>query len=203
MQQHETIEAYIQAIAIYNTTLKFNPNDLKALKRKGYALEKLSELQLEQEQHDDAIVSLKQAIATFDVAFSLIPTDAEAISYKGMVIERLAQLYSSRLQYAQALSTLSQAVAAYNTAIYTQSIENYKMAIAHYETSLWLKPMKVNTFALGQTLSKLGNCQEQLLQKSEALRNYHAALSLFNSALPPGDKHIRYVTQKIQKLVSS
>ncbi|MBW4457437.1 MAG: hypothetical protein KME55_34940 [Nostoc indistinguendum CM1-VF10] len=36
MQQQETIEVYIQALAIYNTTLKFNPNDLKTLKRKGY-----------------------------------------------------------------------------------------------------------------------------------------------------------------------
>ncbi len=57
------IQIWYGAIAIYNTALKFAPNDLKTLKRKGFALEKLSELQLSQQQYTEAIKALKQAIA--------------------------------------------------------------------------------------------------------------------------------------------
>jgi tetratricopeptide (TPR) repeat protein len=111
-----------------------------------------------------------------------------------MAIERLAQLYSSRLQYTQALLTLSQAIATYDTALYladddfcnhelkanalesiadlklnlsqyTEAIENYQMAIVHHETSLRLKPMKANTFALGQTLSPIRQLSRAIVTK--------------------------------------
>ncbi|MDZ8096914.1 MAG: hypothetical protein RMZ42_33985 [Nostoc sp. DedQUE05] len=35
------IQIWYGAIAMYDTALKFAPNDLKTLKRKGFALEKL------------------------------------------------------------------------------------------------------------------------------------------------------------------
>ena len=53
----------------FDTALKFAPNDLKTLKRKGFALEKLSELQLSQQHYTEAIKALKQAIG-YDSAFS-------------------------------------------------------------------------------------------------------------------------------------
>ncbi|MDZ8140971.1 MAG: hypothetical protein RM049_37740 [Nostoc sp. DedQUE04] len=58
------IQIWYGAIAIYDTVLKFAPNDLKTLKRKGFALEKLSKLQLSQQQYTEAIKALKQAIAS-------------------------------------------------------------------------------------------------------------------------------------------
>lgn len=86
------IQSWYRAIAIYDTVLKFAPNDLKTVKRKGFTLEKLSELQLSQQQYTEAIKALKQAIA-YDSAFSRYHSDAIDISYHGMMIERLAELY--------------------------------------------------------------------------------------------------------------
>ncbi|MBD2563859.1 MULTISPECIES: hypothetical protein [Nostoc] len=53
------IHIWYGAIAIYDTGLKFAPNDLKTLKRKGFALEKLSELQLSQQHYTKAIKALR------------------------------------------------------------------------------------------------------------------------------------------------
>jgi tetratricopeptide (TPR) repeat protein len=101
---------------IYDTVLKFAPNDLKTLKRKGLGLEKLSELQLSQQQYTEAIKALKQAIA-YDSAFSRYHSDAIDISYHGMMIERLAELYLTNKQYTEAFATYQQAFATYETAI--------------------------------------------------------------------------------------
>jgi tetratricopeptide (TPR) repeat protein len=105
-----------EAIAIYDTALKFAPNDLKTLKRKGFALEKLSELQLSQQQYTEAVKALKQAIA-YDSAFSRYHSDAIDISYHGMIIERLAELYLTNKQYTEAFASYQQALATYETAI--------------------------------------------------------------------------------------
>ena len=110
------IQIWYEAIAICDTVLKFAPNDLKTLKRKGFALEKLSELQLSQQQYTEAIKALKQAIA-YDSAFSRYHSDAIDISYHGMIIERLAELYLTNKQYTEAFATYQQALATYETAI--------------------------------------------------------------------------------------
>jgi tetratricopeptide (TPR) repeat protein len=73
--EQETLETYQQAVAIYETALKFTPNDFKTLRRLGMALEKLSQLHDCIDQNQDAIDTLKQAIAAFETAFAQTPDE--------------------------------------------------------------------------------------------------------------------------------
>jgi hypothetical protein len=60
--EQETLETYIQAKAIYETALKFTPNDFKTLRRLGMALEKLSQLHWCLDRHQYAIDTLNQRL---------------------------------------------------------------------------------------------------------------------------------------------
>lgn len=227
-QQQESIDTYIQALEMYNTALRFAPNDFKTNKRKAMALEKLCELQLEQQHYIQASDSLSCAIAAFEIAFSQTPNDVVNISYLGMVVERLAELQSSNKQYAEAHLTYQKAIAIYDSTLklapkdycnhalkagaltslanlqflllqHIQAVDNYQQAVDCYDISLSLNPFKATEFDKARTLQKLGNCLRQLSRNQEALDCYQAAKQVF-SQLPPGDKHVRFLDEQIQKL---
>ncbi|MBN3957809.1 MULTISPECIES: hypothetical protein [unclassified Nostoc] len=231
MQEQETLETYQQAIAIYETALKFTPNDFKTLRHLGMALEKLSQLHWCLDHHKYAIDTLKQAIATYKTAFEQTPNDDLNISYLGMLVERLAQQQFSQKQYTEAFVTYQQAVTIYDSVLkfapndycshalkagvfntiadshsylsqYRQALDNYQQASASYDISLLLKPIKPIEFDKARTLQKIGNCLQQLSSNQEALGYYQAAMEIFKRILPPNDKQINFVEQEMQKVLA-
>ncbi|WP_414574161.1 tetratricopeptide repeat protein [Nostoc sp. CCY 9925] len=228
MQQQQTIQTYLQAIEIYNAALRFAPQNWKILKRKARACDQLSQLYSQQQQYQHAIDTLKQAVAGYEMEFSQTLNDALNISYLGMLIERLAELQVSQKQYAQAFDSYQQAISIYEAAIalsvddsgnhalkagaltsladlqllqsqYTQALSNYQQAVDCYNTSLLLKPLKGVELDRAVTLQKLGNCFCQLSQNSQALECYQSAKKVFIQ-LPPGNRHLRCLTQQIERL---
>lgn len=228
MEQRESIQTYLQAIELCDAALSFAVHDFKILKRKAMAYEKLSEMYLEQQQHEDAIENLKQALAAYKSAFSQTLNDADAISYVGMLTERLGELQSVQKQYAQAFDSYQQAISIYNTALklapddscnhalkaggltsladlqtrlcqHKQAVSNYQHSVACYDSSLSLNSFKAVEFDKARTLQKLGTCFEKLSLHSEALSCYQAAMEVLRQ-LPPDNKYVRCLREQIQKL---
>ncbi len=229
MEQQETIETYLQAIAIYDARLKFTHNDQKTLYRKARALERLSEIFLKQQSLQQALKYLLQALTAYDAVVDVTPNHADTLSHVGILLEQQAEMELSLGQFEQAVQTYHKALVTHDTTIneavdnfsyhalkagaltsladlysslsqYTQAVEHYQQAIASYKTSLSLEYFKGVEFDQAQTLQKCGNCLEQLSREKVALSCYQAAMEIFNRLLPANDKHVLSLEQQIIKL---
>jgi tetratricopeptide (TPR) repeat protein len=158
-QTKESQKSGQQAIAICDQIL------IKALVRKGDALQSIAALQVRSESKLDILQRYQSALDHYYQALRLNPQDALVLNNQGSALTKMGdlQLQLNQLQ---------------------ESMHCYQDAIAAYSLSLTIEPENVSVLNnKGTVVRNLGSVQAQLAQPSHALQSYQKAIRLFNQAL--------------------